>query len=445
MLLSILALGALALVSAGNALARPEITEFHLADRDLFPGSIVTGPDGNLWFANTKGQIGQPPYIGRETTIARMTTGGQLTEFTPPSPGVTAIARGPSNSLWYMGESHVGRITMEGQFTELPAGVPTFSPLQVASGPEGDLWYPARAYNRIVRVAPDGKVESFAPPQPESGPEELGLEAITLGPDGNFWFTEYFKDRIGRITPSGEITEFPVGSRPLGITSGPDGNLWFAGGAKVGRITPTGRVSEFAAPKDGALGPIVTGPDGRLWFRTEAPAIGRLTPSGRASEIKLPSAERNLSRLTSGPEGAVWYSSAGDPPCEGGGGTCLAFIPRHSGVIGRVKPGPLSVAIKKVNPAAGRHRVSIGLTCEGGKASSSCAGTVRLRSRRGARFLVGRARFHLLADARKQVQVRLSRRGGALLARRNRLGVIAKVSLSKGEDTSRPLTLHRPG
>jgi len=435
-----LALGALTLAPADNAFAKPEVTEFPLAKRDLFPGPITAGPDGNLWFANTTGQIGQPTYIGRETTIARMTTDGQLTEFTPPSEGVTAIAKGPSNSLWYMGYSHVGRITVEGQFTELPTSVPPFPPLQVATGPEGDLWYPARGNmsDGIVRVTPDGHVAYFALPQPESG-----SEAIALGPDGNFWFTEYFKDRIGRMTPSGEITEFPVGSRPLGITSGPDGNLWFAGGAKVGRITPAGRVTEFAAPRDGALGPIVAGPDGRLWFRTEAPAIGRLTPSGLASEIKLPSPERNLLGLAPGPEGAVWYSSAGDPPCEGGGGTCMAFEPRHSGVIGRVKPGPLSVAIKKASPAAGTHWVSITLTCEGGRASSSCAGIVRLRSRRGAHLVVGRARFHLWADARKRVQVRLSRRGGALLARRNRLGVIARVSLSKGEDTSRPLTLHR--
>src|SRR5204862_254936 len=54
---------------------------------------------------------------------------------------------------------------------------------------------------------------------------------IATGPDGNLWFTEARGNKIGRITTDGVITEFHVptpGSFPVGIAAGPDGNLWFA-------------------------------------------------------------------------------------------------------------------------------------------------------------------------------------------------------------------------
>src|SRR6266508_1365537 len=57
-----------------------------------------------------------------------------------------------------------------------------------------------------------------------SGPIE-----IASGPDGNLWFTELDGNRIGRITTAGLITEFPVPDPPIAIAAGPDGNLWFVG------------------------------------------------------------------------------------------------------------------------------------------------------------------------------------------------------------------------
>src|SRR5262249_44756531 len=59
---------------------------------------------------------------------------------------------------------------------------------------------------------------------------------IPSGPDGNLWFTERYWTlsglNIGRISTSGNIVEYPVPnqSEGNGITSGPDNNLWFTGG-----------------------------------------------------------------------------------------------------------------------------------------------------------------------------------------------------------------------
>src|SRR5262245_44111319 len=53
---------------------------------------------------------------------------------------------------------------------------------------------------------------------------------IATGPDGNLWFTEFKGNNLGRITPDGVFGEAPIptaNSGPVGITAGADGNLWF--------------------------------------------------------------------------------------------------------------------------------------------------------------------------------------------------------------------------
>jgi len=140
---------------------------------------------------------------------------------------------------------------------------------------------------------------------------------ITSGPDGNLWFTENGANKIGRITPAGTIREFSiptVSSGPEGITSGPDGNLWFTAisgsGDKIGRITPAGTIREFSIPTvSSGLGGITSGPDGNLWF-TEygASKIGRITPAGTTTEFSLSAASSGLPGITSGHDGNLWFT-----------------------------------------------------------------------------------------------------------------------------------------
>src|SRR3954467_12232651 len=82
------------------------------------------------------------------------------------------------------------------------------------------------------------------------GPLAATPIGIAAGPDGNLWFTEFNAARVGRITPAGVITEYSAGisahSEPLGITAGPDGNMWFTElDGQVGTITPAGLVHEI--------------------------------------------------------------------------------------------------------------------------------------------------------------------------------------------------------
>jgi streptogramin lyase len=91
------------------------------------------------------------------------------------------------------------------------------------------MWFTMPQDHRIGRVAPDGKIATFA--MPDQGDATGSPSNIALGPDGAMWFTEFNQSRIGRITTAGTIAEFydgiSGGSSPDGIALGPDGNLWF--------------------------------------------------------------------------------------------------------------------------------------------------------------------------------------------------------------------------
>ncbi len=228
-------------------------------------------------------------------TIGRITTGGQITEFSngiSPFSFPNSITAGADGNLWFTETlaGQIGCITPEGQVTEFSKGItPNSVPETITAGPDGNLWFTQSASDQIGRITPQGHVTEFSTGiTPNSFPE-----SITAGPDGNLWFTES-AGRIGRITPAGHVTEFSTGitphSNPSGITAGPDGNLWFtqAVAGQIGRITPQGHVTEFSAGITPNSEPdsITAGPDGNLWFAEDRGTIGRVdlppTASGTA-------------------------------------------------------------------------------------------------------------------------------------------------------------------
>ena len=222
------------------------------------------------------------------------------------------IAAGPDGNLWFTDQDApaIGRITPQGQVTEFSQGLSTwiptapgpFGPLGIAAAPDGNLWFTEGSRGLIGRITPLGEITEFSQ---GLSPGSYPLW-IAAGPDGNLWFTALEQSGIGRITPDGEISEFARFPTPSagGITAGPDGNVWFTDGAVgIGRVTPAGEVTMFSrvyAPWD-----IVAGPDGNLWF-TE-PAIGRITPDGEITDFSegLSSTPRSIA---AGPDGNLWFT-----------------------------------------------------------------------------------------------------------------------------------------
>ena len=96
------------------------------------PQEIVTGSDGNLWFANTG-----------NNSIGRVTPAGVVTAFADASlDGPTAITSGPDGNLWFTNSrgGSIGRITPAGVITNFTD--PKISgATDITGGPDGSLWF----------------------------------------------------------------------------------------------------------------------------------------------------------------------------------------------------------------------------------------------------------------------------------------------------------------
>jgi virginiamycin B lyase len=271
----------------GNKIGRitPDgtISEFPVPTANSYPGALVAGPDGALWFGERFGN-----------KIARMVAGGAITEYPVPtrtsinagpctvtssSPAEGGIVVGPDGNLWFTeaAGNKIGRISPGGAIAEFPVPTPNSSPLGLAVGPDRALWFVERSASRVGRVTTAGAVTEFAMPTRDSFPN-----AIVAGPDGALWFSELKASRVGRITLDGRIVEYPApGVGPVGLAVGPDGALWMVGytSNEVVRMTTDGVVTNrypIPTPKSTPIW-LTLGPDGRLWFtETEVSRIGRM-------------------------------------------------------------------------------------------------------------------------------------------------------------------------
>ena len=413
---------ALAVVLAGADAASAAILK-RVGPADVEAESIVAGADGNLW-------------LGGEDVITRMTPAGVVTTYDAGSAASTGLqlAAGPDGNVWFtdFGANLVGRITPLGMVTKFSAGIPPRSgPLDIAAGPDGNMWFTEPTIGRVARVTPLGLITQFsAGISPRSG-----LSGITGGPDGNVWFGVLGdRARIARVTPSGTITQFATGlhrSAEIESTAGPDGNVWFTeGNTRVGRITPTGKITEFSAGiSPGAVTTGITaGFDGNLWFTEfEGGRLGRITPTGNITEFSAGlAAGELLSAITSGPFGSLYFSKLGG--------------------IARLTPTPgtpVSVLTRRARVNA-RGATTIKLAC--GAGSEPCAGRLDLTLTviRGTRIL-GSARLALSPGEHATVKLKLNASGRRTLAkaRGRRLNARYRASSSGGDAKGR-LTLTAP-
>ncbi|MBV8263796.1 MAG: Virginiamycin B lyase [Candidatus Eremiobacteraeota bacterium] len=206
------------------------------------------------------------------------------------------------------------------QLSAIEYHIPTVSSgtLDIAAGPDGDLWFTETAAGNIGKVSTSGVFSEFHD-------TAVSPSAITVGPDGNLWFV-HGNDQVGRITTAGTITEFSLGPQEFqGIASGPDGNLWLTENHTTGCgkhchhdvsdivvLTTGGSISAtypISSTAEVGLGHIVAGSDNNLWFiETETNEIGRITTSGAVMEFPVPTASSGLSSaLTRGPDGNIWF------------------------------------------------------------------------------------------------------------------------------------------
>ncbi|MFL6068708.1 MAG: hypothetical protein ACJ74N_13345 [Gaiellaceae bacterium] len=345
-------LGALLTACVGVAGAAPigQIAEFPAPLTD--PAQVVAGPDGNLYFSDRNGSVGQ------------ITTGGTVTRFTGglnPGSAVRSIALGTDGNLWF---SDPGTTRAIGAFNPATHASSEFSlpatsmPLGIAAGPDGNVWFTDSGTPRAIGTINPAThaISEFSTGLTPTAALQQGLVA---GPDGNLWFTETTPGAIGTINPTTHaISEFKIGlntgSAPgASIVVGPDGALWFTdnGTTKAaGRIDPiTHAISEFSSGLNpGAnLGRIAVGADGNLWFGDKGTtrSIYTINPTTHAiaaftSGLNPGSAPGGI---WAGSDGNVWFTDQATNPTNpaigriGVGAPAASIAPPHvrgSGQLG---------------------------------------------------------------------------------------------------------------
>jgi streptogramin lyase len=178
-------------------------------------GGITTGPDGNIWFTGITGN-----KVWRLDLATR-----ELTDFDIPTPNSfpSAITAGADGNLWFLeGIGRLAKITTGGAITEFDE--PLAIPFDITLGPDGNVWFVERFNQRIGKVTPDGSFTFY--------PTDLHtLETITPGFGQSLLFTSFADDSIAQITTDGVITpSAPVAdSAPTGITRGPAKSVWVLG------------------------------------------------------------------------------------------------------------------------------------------------------------------------------------------------------------------------
>lgn len=478
---------------SGSGIARltpaDVLTQWGLPGTNAQPRHIVTGPDGNLWFAED-----------HANRIGRIAPDGTIAEWDVPTKSSSphGIVAGPDGNLWFTepGAGKVGRITPTGTITEfaLPSGG---APHGIAAGPDGNLWVADSGAERILRVTTAGVATAFAVPTAASDPT-----GIAAGPDGNLWFTEKAAGRIGRVTPAGKVTEFPLPTatvQPEGIAAGPDGVLWFteAGASSLGRITTSGVVTEL--PTGGSATMVAPGNGGTMWF-TRSSAVARITTppaalTGAASGLAqtaatvagtvTPTAEAASGRVEYGPTTA--YGKASAVQAVGAAGpqavtVALAGLTPgttyHYRVVGVSPSGetagadrtfatlaadPPKVTISSAPIAVGASGVAkVEVACPA-TAVDGCRGKVVLRlataprgrsaqvlavatrCARGCRTL-GQAKYVASRGKTRRVSVRMSRSGKRLVRTKKALWTKVSVTTRAGGETkttSRTVRLRR--
>ena len=208
-------------------------------------GGITLGSDGNMWFTEGNGNLGQ------------VTPAGVVSEFDAHLNAAGAITSGPNGHLYIADCCEVQEYNMQGQQVNLfNLPTPQYFVTSLTSGPNADIWF----------------TES---PQPGSPP----------GPD-----------KVGQLDPTtGTVTEFSVPGGAAGnLVSGGGAVLWFTETTTdtIGEVTSTGlataTIAEFLVPTTDSLPRGIVASGGFVYF-TEAATnrVGKFAPGNFAALVEI--------------------------------------------------------------------------------------------------------------------------------------------------------------
>lgn len=223
------------------------VTRFPVITPGACATSLTAGPDGNLWFSEH--------YRNK---IGRMTPAGVVTEFRigpVDSDYPDGIAAGDDGNLYATSNfGIIRRITTDGAISQV-SGFYSFGGV-VAGG--GYLWFGTGAHIGKFSPTLGDFVEFFTLPDTDHSP--MGL---AYGPDGALWFPEIYTLAVGRLGPA-STGFFPLTPCRLVDTRSTEGPALQGGvsrafqaggrcGIPAGAVSMAVNITSVAAEADGFL------------------------------------------------------------------------------------------------------------------------------------------------------------------------------------------------
>jgi streptogramin lyase len=271
------------------------------------PGPLeVTSAAGLLWFTDQQtGGIGSinPAAANPASTLQEytQTLAGTLPQaITTGSDGNVWFTEAATKSIGILSTSNPAGPIFQFNFSTMQGALNGAVPTSITTGPDGNIWFTDPLYNQLGRITvtpnPANDVATAFPvPAGLLGFNSLQSRIIS-GPGGKLYFTEatfnvgftVSSSAIGSYNPAtntwGESAHLSSGEEPLDLTAGPNQTLW------VGEAVLTGG-GTFSSSAIAVL-------DGSQ----SAPPVLREIPTPAGGAVPEPI------RITSGPDGNIWFS-----------------------------------------------------------------------------------------------------------------------------------------
>jgi hypothetical protein len=158
--------------------------------------SIASGPDGNVYATAT--YTGVPGEPVPDSSVFKISTSGTILAQYPLASGSApiGIVTGPDKNLWIAesGTGRIARMTTGGSVAEFALASSTAGPQMITVGTDGALWFTESPGNALGRITTSGQISQFAIPTANSNPFGVASPA-QCNAHGLIWFAE----QIGKV------------------------------------------------------------------------------------------------------------------------------------------------------------------------------------------------------------------------------------------------------
>jgi virginiamycin B lyase len=238
-----------------------------LPRNNVEPIGLAVGPDGSAWYTDNSSRA-----------ISRITPAGEISTFSLGTPIVRLgrLAVSPRGAVWFA-EATGYSITRlkDGEITRHVFESPRGDPYGVALAADETVWATLKLGNQLLHITSDGEIKAFDLPKPAAAPSD-----IATGPDGSVWFIQLRENRIGRLK-NDVFDDYAVpGNNPMltGLAVAGDGAVWFGmlRSAALGQLRD-GRVEVLKLPREGARPySLAVDRSGNVWYADISGYVGML-------------------------------------------------------------------------------------------------------------------------------------------------------------------------